>query len=67
MSALKSQRGRVAALSRSRAEDDPEYRAARRDLAANSIAEYAKKVVAKAPPLTRAQREHIAAILRGAE
>lgn len=65
MSALKSQRGRVAALSRSRAADDPEYCAARRDLAATSIAEYAKKVVAKAPPLTAEQRDRIAAILRG--
>jgi hypothetical protein len=65
MSTLKSGRGRVAALTRSRAAGDPELEAARRDLAADVIAEHVTKVVAKAPPLTPEQRDRIAAILRG--
>lgn len=65
MSAIKSGRGRVAALTRSRTPDDPELLSARRDLAADVIAQHVAKVVAKAPPLTPAQRDRIGAILRG--
>lgn len=36
---------------------------ARRELAAERLAAYVKRVVDKAPPLTAAQRERIAAIL----
>lgn len=64
MSAVKSGRGRVAALTRSRPSDDPELVEARRDLAAEVIAQHAAKVVSKAPPLTPEQRDRIAAILR---
>lgn len=38
---------------------------AKRDLATERIAAYASKIVAEAPPLTAAQQERIAAILRG--
>jgi hypothetical protein len=61
------QRARVAALTRSRPPDDPELVEARRDLAAEGIAQHIAKVVAKAPPLTSAQRDRIAAILRGGD
>jgi hypothetical protein len=67
MSVIKSGRGRVAALSRSRHPNDPELVKARRDLAANVIAQHAAKVVAKAPPLTAEQRDRIAAILRAGD
>ncbi len=36
----------------------------RRDYAAEKLAEYVVKVVAQAPPLTPAQRDRIAALLR---
>lgn len=65
MSASKSGRGRVAALTRSRPPDDPELVEARRDLAAEVIAQHVAKVLAKAPPLTDQQRDRIAALLRG--
>jgi hypothetical protein len=64
MSAIRSGRGRVAALTRSRDKNDPELLSARRDLAADVIAQHAARVVAKAPPLTDEQRDRIAAILR---
>ena len=64
MSAVLSNRGKVASLTRSR-QPDPELLAAKRDLAADVLAEHAAKVVAKAPPLTREQIDRIAAILRG--
>lgn len=67
MSAIKSGRGRVAALTRSRPADDPELVEARRDLAAEVIAQHVAKVVAKAPPLTPEQRDRIAAILRSTD
>jgi len=38
---------------------------ARRDLAAENIAEYVKRIVSAAPPLTAAQRDRVAALLRG--
>jgi hypothetical protein len=38
--------------------------AARRDLAAERLAEHVKRVVDSAPPLTTAQRDRIAALLR---
>lgn len=58
-------RGKVAALSRSRTDNDPELRDARRALAAESLAERASRIAAAAPPLTEAQRDRIAAILGG--
>lgn len=59
-------RARVGALSRSRASDDAEYIAARRDLTALSLAEYVERVVAQAPPLTPSQRDVIATLLKPA-
>jgi len=37
----------------------------RRDYAAEKLADYVAQVVAQAPPLTAAQRDRIAALLRG--
>jgi hypothetical protein len=67
MSAIKSRRGRVAALSRSRHADDPDLLTARRDLAADVLAEHVAKVIEKAPPLTAEQLGRIASILRGGD
>ena len=64
LSVIKSGRGRVAALSRSRQPDDPELLAARRDLAADVISDHIARIVAKAPPLTDEQRDRIATLLR---
>lgn len=59
-----SQRGRVAALTRSRPTDDPELVEAKRNLKALSLEEYVRRVVSQAPPLTDEQRDRIAALLR---
>lgn len=63
--AIASARGRVAALSRSRAENDPEFVAARAQLAADVLAEYVAKIVADAPPMTAEQREAVLAAFAG--
>jgi hypothetical protein len=57
-------RAKVAALSRSRSADDAELATARRDLAAERLAEHVQRVVANAPPMTDEQRVKIAALLR---
>lgn len=57
-------RGLVAGLSRARADDDPEYIAARQQLKAAKLADYVAKVVAEAPPLTPEQVDRIAVLLR---
>lgn len=59
-----SDRARVASLTRSRAADDPDLVAARRDLKAARLADYVERVVAEAPPLTDEQRDRIAALLK---
>jgi hypothetical protein len=59
------ERARIGALSRSRANDDPELVAARQSLKALRLEEYVLKVVAEAPPLTPEVRDRIAQILRG--
>lgn len=64
MSETLALRGRVASLSRSRPATDPDLIDARRDLAAEKLAAYVAKTVADAPPLTDAQRDRIAALLR---
>ena len=64
--AVLRERGRVASLTRSRPADDPELIEARANLAAEKLAEYVARVVAEAPPLTDAQRDRIAALLRPA-
>jgi hypothetical protein len=62
----KTQRAKVAALSRSRPANDPEIIEARRNLKALKLEEYVSKVVAEAPPLTADQADRIAALLRPA-
>lgn len=66
-------RGRVAALSRSRTDDDPEYIAARAELKRqqrlseiSDLEKHIRAVVAQAPPLTSEQRDRIASILHSA-
>lgn len=56
-------RSRVAVTSRLGTPDD--VKAARQNHAAAKIADYVAKVVAQAPPLTPAQRDRIAVLLRG--
>lgn len=62
--AANSARGKIAALSRSRTPDDPELIEARRNLRAARLEDHVARVVAEAPPLTNAQRDRIAALLR---
>jgi hypothetical protein len=59
-----SHRARVASLTRSRRPDDPDLIDARRDLAAERLADHVRRVVDTAPPLTDEQRNRIAALLR---
>lgn len=66
MSAIKSGRGRVAALTRSRKPNDPELIDARRKLAADKLAAYISRVVDAAPPLTDEQRSQLTELLRPA-
>lgn len=61
----KTDRARVAALSRSRAADDPALLDARRSLRAEKLEEYIGKTLATAPPLTSEQRERLALLLHG--
>lgn len=60
-----SARGRVASLTRSRTDDDPELLAAKSALAAAKLEQFIQRTVASAPPLTRSQVDRLAAILRG--
>ena len=62
---LASAHGRVAALKRHHPAEPSCVVGAERDLAAEKLADYVAKVVAEAPPLTPAQRDRIAALLRG--
>lgn len=64
MSTKFHERARIASLTRSRQPDDPELVDARRNLAALSLEDYVRQIVAQAPPLTDEQRERIAALLR---
>ena len=59
-----SARGKVAAFSRSRPDDDPEYIAARQNLNALRLEEHIEKTLAAAPPLTDEQRTRLAELLR---
>jgi hypothetical protein len=60
-SSVLSARGRLGAAQRNNTPAVPD---ARRDLAAAKLEQYVAKVVATAPPLTSAQRDRIAALLR---
>jgi hypothetical protein len=57
-------RARVGALSRDRQPNDPEFLAAKRDLAAANIEDYITRVISAAPPLTAEQRTRLAELLR---
>lgn len=57
-------RAKVASLSRSRADDDPELVAARQTLKTISLEQHIREVVETAPPLTREQRDRLATLLR---
>jgi hypothetical protein len=59
----KQERGRVAALSRSRTADDPDLIAARQRLIEGRTAAYIEKVLAQAPTLTDEQRTRLAELL----
>ncbi len=65
MSGWTHERARVASLSRSRTPDDPELVGARRDLRAARAEDYIKRLVDAAPPLTTAQKDRLALLLRG--
>lgn len=57
-------RARVAALSRSRPPNDPDYVAAQSELAATNIEDYITRTLAAAPPLSDEQRTRLAELLR---
>lgn len=62
-------RGRLAGLKRAirngeRPADDPEVTEAERDYAATRLADYARELVAKWPPMSNEQIETVANILR---
>ena len=59
-------RGVVGSLTRSRPADDPELLAARLRMAEESLVDAIAKALKKAPPLTRAVRERINALLDSA-
>ncbi|PXW34066.1 UNVERIFIED_CONTAM: hypothetical protein DES50_102691 [Williamsia faeni] len=58
----RSERARVAALSRDRAPDDPKLIAARRNMRALKLTDHVQKALAESPPLTTAQRHAIGAL-----
>ena len=60
-----AERARVASLTRSRTPDDPDLVEARRNLKAARLEQYIERVVDEAPPLTQAQRDRLAGLLRG--
>lgn len=66
MSGWTHERARVASLTRSRTANDPELVDARRNMRAARAEDYIRKLVDSAPPLTDAQRDRLAVLLRGA-
>lgn len=61
-----TERARIASWSRNRPQGDPELVEARRNLKAVKLEEHVARVVAEAPPLTPAQLDRIAGLLRPA-
>ena len=57
-------KARVASYTRSRTPDDPEFVAAKQDLAEAKIAAYVERCLASAPPLTDESRARLAELLR---
>lgn len=64
MSNWPEHRARVAALTRSRSDDDPDLIDARRELKVARLEEYVAKTLATAPELTEQQLEHISRLLK---
>lgn len=60
----KRERSRIAALSRSRSDDDPELQGARCNFRAAKAEDYIGRLLAEAPPLTNEQRTRLAELLR---
>ena len=60
------ERAKVARLSQTRSADDPDLAAARLALRAERAADYIRRVVDAAPPLTDEQRDRLAVLLRPA-
>jgi hypothetical protein len=67
MASATSARARHNVLLRYRSADDPVVVEARRDLRAVRAEAYIKKLVDDAPPLTDAQRDRLALLLRGGD
>lgn len=62
--AVRSERARLAVTTRHHGKDSERARAAQRDYRAVALAEYIRKVVDAAPPLTAEQRDKLAVLLR---
>jgi hypothetical protein len=62
-SSVLSLRGKVAGLSRDRRADDPDLVAARSNLKAERFADYIRKAISTAPPLTTDQRSRLASLI----
>ena len=60
-----SERARVASLTRSRPQDDPDLLEAKSNLKVELYAEHVRKLVAAAPKLTSTQRDTIMAAFAG--
>ncbi len=65
MSNWTHERARVASLTRSREPDDPELVDTRRNLRTERLADYIRRTVDAAPPLTADQRHRLASLLHG--
>lgn len=59
-----TERARVAGLSRSRKDGDPDLEAARRDLRAAVLSDHIQKALAEKPPFTEDQLRELAAQLQ---
>lgn len=61
----RSERARLAALTRHKSPDDPQIGEARRDLRAARLEKIVRETVLAAPPLTDEQRRRLAVLLLG--
>ncbi len=64
---LRAQLGTVAAQARKGRASAEDVAKARREYAAQALADHIARVVSEAPPLTNEQRERLALLLRGAD
>lgn len=60
-------RAQVAALSRSRAADDPDLLEAKQELRITRAEDYIRSIVAAAPPLTDEQKARLAVLLNAGQ